>query len=238
MLPEKALNGKGRLISKNHTDWVDLSPSQSYKMLTMYTLELIENGEFIGSIQSSDKGYAALRGRNTLGSYDSEDKYVEDLQDSFEGLSVDSFAFENRDEWYKDLKEKYTIRIKDKAVEAGNLLYFNPMFFEAMEENPFKLEERLYPVEYAYKKDITYMLNFTIPEGYKLEEKPENEVVSLPDNAAKFTYQISVMGNRIQVMSKYSVNKLIYPSEDYEFLKEFFNHIVTKHAEQIVLIKE
>ena len=238
MLPKKALNGKGRLISKNHTDWVDLTPSQSYKMLTMYTLELDKNGEFIGSIQSSDKGYAALSGRNKLGSYDSEEKFVDDLQDNYEGLSVDSFAFENRGQWYKDLKEKYTVRIKDKAVEAGNLLYFNPMFFEAMEENPFKLEERLYPVEYAYKKEITYMLNFTIPQGYKLEEKPENEVVSLPDNAAKFTYRISVMGNRIQVMSKYSVNKLIYTSEDYGFLKEFFNHIVTKHSEQIVLIKE
>ncbi|NOX46127.1 MAG: hypothetical protein GXO89_04020 [Chlorobi bacterium] len=238
MLPKKALNGRGRLISKNHTDWVDLTPSLSYKVLNMYTLELNENSEFVGEIQTSDKGYAALSARNTLGSYDSEDKYIEDLEDNHEGLVVDSFAFENRNEWYKNMKEKYTIRIKDKAVEAGNLLYFNPMFYEGMEENPFKLEERLYPVEYAYKKDMTYMLNFTIPEGYKLEEKPGNEIVSLPGNAAKFTYQISVMGNRIQLMSKYSINKLIYPSADYVNLKEFFNHIVAKHAEQIVLIKE
>jgi len=136
------------------------------------------------------------------------------------------------------LKEKYKVEIKDNAIEAGNLLYFRPLFYEALEENPFKLEERLYPVEYAYKKDITYMLNFTVPEGYKLEEKPENEFVSLPDNAANFSYRISVSGNRIQVMSKYSINKLTYPSEDYSDLKEFFNHIVAKHAEQIVLIKE
>lgn len=238
MLPKKALNGQGRLISKKHTEWVDLTPAKSYKVLTMYTLELNENGEFYGDIQTLDKGYAALNGRAVLGDYDSEEKYIEDLQDDYEGLLVESFEFVNRNDWYKDLKEKYIIKITDNAIEAGDLLYFNPMFYEGMEENPFKLEERLYPVEYAYKKDFTYMLNFTIPEGYRLEEKPEDEVVVLPDNAAKFTYRISVMSNMIQVMSKYSINKLIYPSEDYEYLKEFFNHIVAKHAEQIVLIKE
>jgi hypothetical protein len=238
MLPEKALNGQGRLISKDYTDWVDLTPEKSYKVVNMYTLELNDEGVFIGNIQTSDKGYAALNARKTLGKYDSEDEYIEYLQDNYQGLSVKSYEFTDREDFNKDMKEKYTVEISDKAIEAGNLLYFNPMFYEAMEENPFKLAERLYPVEYAFKRDMTYMLNIIIPEGYKLEEKPEDEAVSLPDNAAKFTYRISVMGNRVQVISKYSINKLIYPSEDYAYLKEFFNHIVAKQAEQIVLIKE
>ena len=46
------------------------------------------------------------------------------------------------------------------------------------------------------------------------------------------------MGNVIQVMSKFNINKTMFLPEEYLALKRFYNQIIAKHAEQIVLKKK
>ncbi len=238
MLPIRDLNKKGRLISETKPGWVDLKPASGYKFLSMNTITMDETGTFTGSIQRSYQGYAAYDVRQKLSGYNNNDEYIAEVEDKNEGLKINSYKIENVDDLTKPVKEKFEVTISDQAEDAGNMIYFNPLFYQAITENPFKLKKRVYPVEYPYKKDLTLMLNFTVPEGYRVEEVPENAVVKLPENGGIFIYKITKMGQILQVLTKLKITKEMFVPEDYESLKEFYNIIIAKHAEQIVLVKE
>ncbi|MBL7104826.1 MAG: DUF3857 domain-containing protein [Bacteroidales bacterium] len=238
MLPERALNDKGRIVSWEKSDWIDLTTEVPYEYVTMNTLTLNNKGEFTGSVQCSNEGYAAYDFRDNLIEANGKKNYIEELEDVNEGLDITSYEFTDVDDNYKPVKEKYDVIIADNVEISDDLIYFNPMFYDAITENPLTLEERLYPIEYPYPENVTYMLNFTIPEGYKAEELPEDAVITLPGNAAKFIYKTTVLGNMIQIISKYNITKELFIPDEYDNLKEFYNMIIAKHAEQIVLKKD
>jgi hypothetical protein len=111
------------------------------------------------------------------------------------------------------------------------------MMGQGEKENPFKLLQRQYPVDFATPIDETYICYFTIPEGYEVEEAPKSVAVNLPDNGGRFTYILKQEGNTIEIMSKVTITKPVYFAPEYAYLKQFYDHIVTKHAEQLVLRK-
>ncbi len=112
------------------------------------------------------------------------------------------------------------------------------MVLKSAEENPFKVASRIYPVDFAHPSEDVYICNFIIPEGYAVEEMPKSVVLTLPENAGKFTYMLQISGNRIQVMSKISIGKQVFYAEEYDYLKQFYAALVAKQAEQIVLKKK
>jgi len=238
MLPKRALNGKGRLISKSQSDWVELDTDKAYKTFSMYTLGLNEDMEFTGSIQSAYYDYAAYSKRNRLDNYPNKEDYIENLVNTNTGLLINKYELINTDNYSETYKEKFEISITDKTEGSEEIIYFNPMFYEGITENPFKLEERKYPVEYAYPVNNSYMLILTIPEGFKVDEMPENCDVTLPNDGGRFIFTSKVMGKNLQINSKVQITKKIFVPEDYESLKEFYNNIISKHAEHVVLSKE
>jgi len=70
-----------------------------------------------------------------------------------------------------------------------------------------------------------------------VEEMPKGVAVSLPESSGRFTFILEQQGDQIQVMSKVNINKPVFYAQEYSQLKEFYNHIVAKHAEKIVLRK-
>ena len=84
-----------------------------------------------------------------------------------------------------------------------------------------------------------FVATYTIPEGYVIEEIPKGAKVTLPDDGGRFTYFIGVgEGGKISISSKIQLKKAMYFAEEYETLRAFYDQIVQKHAEQIVLKKK
>lgn len=82
-----------------------------------------------------------------------------------------------------------------------------------------------------------YTFSLNLPEGYSVEELPESVRVVLPNQGAAFTFQTRVAGPMLQVVSTLQINQTIFSPEAYPQLREFFDLVVSKHAEQIVLSK-
>jgi hypothetical protein len=76
-----------------------------------------------------------------------------------------------------------------------------------------------------------------IPEGYTLDERPQDIILSLPEGKAKFSFRLAQNPNSIQLISTLDISKPLYTTEDYVLLKEFYNTVVQKQAEKIVLKK-
>ncbi len=113
------------------------------------------------------------------------------------------------------------------------------MFCEGQKENPFTSAERKYPVEMPYKFDESYNLQIEVPKGYVVDELPKSMIVKLnEENEGMFEYRISQSGDNISFRSRVRISRTVFQPEEYEMLREFFNLVVKKHAEQIVFKKK
>jgi hypothetical protein len=234
MLPVRCLNGQGRLISGQNSRWVNLEAKQKYSDFYNAKFTLDKEGNLKGTILNAKNGYNALPVRRTI-FVEGQQKYVENFKKQSSGWEVSKINIKNQDNLNDALELDYEVTMDGQA--SGDLIYLNPMLNRGEKENAFKLENRKFPVDFAAQHEETYLCSFTLPEGYKVEEQPKNALVLLPEGAGRFAYSINVLGNTIQVMSQVSLKKPVFMAEEYPHLKEFYNHIVAKHAEQIVLKK-
>jgi hypothetical protein len=236
MLPARCLNGQGWLVSEKNPHWVSLQPSERLARVFTAKLKITPDGDLKGNIDVSDGGYSALAMRKKILS-EGKDKYIETVKKEHPEWQIASHSFTDVEEIDKTVNAKYEVTLSDYAQVAGDAIYLKPMLSEAKNSNPFKLDNRLFPVDFAYAMDETYACTFTIPEGYKVEEIPKGAILDLPEKTGRFTYMVAVNGNTIQITSRINLKKPVYYSEEYPYLKEFFSQIVTKHAEQIVIKK-
>jgi hypothetical protein len=236
LLPTRCLNQRGYAISKTRPGWVKINPRQGYERSTMCMLNMTDDGVMHGSINSKESGYNGLKIRSKLRS-DGEEKYVEDFKSAHTGWAINDIKVENPEPISKPVKQAITGDISNHAEVMGRMIYIDPILIDKIEENPFKQEERKLPIEFVIPIKNSYMLNLEIPEGYAVEELPEQINLRTPDKSAHLKYLVQVNGNRIQVVHSWGIDKTFYPPNAFAELKEFYALLVAKQSEQIVLKK-
>ncbi|MBL4904481.1 MAG: hypothetical protein JKZ00_00260 [Flavobacteriaceae bacterium] len=172
MLPARCLNGEGRVLDfKKGGYWQPLLPTKTTSKRTKVHLELTEDG-FKGTIQINRTGYFALSQRGEVNSK-TEDAYLEKFESDHPNIEVESYSVKNKHAIEKRLEETFQVLIEEDIAEAGNLR-INPFFIDRTTENPFKLDRRDYPVDFAFARKMTYLLSLKIPEGYDITKLPKN----------------------------------------------------------------
>jgi hypothetical protein len=105
-----------------------------------------------------------------------------------------------------------------------------------MTENPFKKGARTYPVDMVYKKSRTFSTVIHVPEGYKLFSVPEK--INVDNEDVRIQYQIENSDNKtIRISGVYEFKKDVYGAFSFFDLKGYFNKIIDKFNEKIVLVK-
>ncbi|MGX5855252.1 hypothetical protein ACWKW6_16490 [Dyadobacter jiangsuensis] len=239
MLPERALNGFGRLIPKKGAGkFLEIIPADSQSKLEMITATVSpEEGTMKGTYSISYGGYEALDWRSEYAA--GADNAVHDaLKKEVPEWKIQNVSIKNKTE---DLKGTVNVSCDFEAEDENaspGVLYFNPIMAGRWTKNPFKSKERIYPIDLGTGISASFIGNFTLPEGYALEEMPKAEIVVLPDKGGKFSYQVRQVGNVIQVNTMIQVSRTRFMPEEYPDLKEFFERVVQKHAQQLVIKKK
>lgn len=239
LLPVRCLNGRGRLVTENSgANWISLKPVSDSGDFFMANLSFDESGALAGTVSESCNHYLAMLQRNKLAKKsNSNDEENDGITENPQNWEVENYKIENLEKLSESIKEKYELTLTDHYQSAGDLIYLNPFIAKKAEKNPFKLEERKYPVDIPYPFSSTYILNLTMPEGYGVDEIPEDMVLALPKNGGKFIYSIKPVGNILQITSKMEINQTMFLPDEYLYLKAFYNQVVAKQSEQIVLKK-
>ena len=237
LLDETDIYGVGLVINKYEFYWIQISNTFKSKELVSATIKISCDGEMSGSIEASQTGYYALKSRISIIDNGKEEFFNNEINDggSASELTIEKVDFEN--DVNKPLMYKIGIESGAYAQVNGEMIYIKPMLFMAYDQNPFKTEKRDYPINFGYSRDLSYMLNLTIPEGYEVVELPESMKSVLPDNGGVFYFICKNIGTTIQLNSKINLNRTKYTVEEYPQLKSLFDMIVAKQAEQIVLKK-
>jgi hypothetical protein len=166
-----------------------------------------------------------------------EEEYLKNFLSS-KTWQVDKSTFENIKTIDQSAKQTHSVVISEHVSLAGDVMYVNPFIAMQLQENPFKLENREYPVDYASNQESTYLCKLTLPEGFAVDELPQSKIFMLPGGAAKYMFNCSQVGNTINISSTFQINKSMFLQNEYPDLREFYNQVVAKQAEQIVLKKK
>lgn len=235
-VPVRALNGEARVISfKEDGEWTVLKPFQKSTKSTRLSLKLDKNGEFSGTLNIKRTGYSAANKRKEIAGINEED-YLSEFESENVDIEVEEYKVRAEKDIKKPLQESFNITIF-KSDQLKNKVRINPFFFERIKENPFKLKERTYPVDFAYPRKSNYSLSLKIPENYKITQLPKDIAIALPNNGGRFILKTVQKNNLITLFIRFSIHKKSYSSEKYFTLKEFFKQIVIAESADIILEK-
>jgi len=235
MLPVRCLNQQGRLVNKQEGKWIQITPQFKDRETIFYDLKLDDQLNLEGKVNYSRTGYAAFDFRKDYKEYAGEEEYLTSIESEKPGLTIKNYAVENLDNLNEPLRDTYDIEIKNKVERINDMILINPFLFEQITNNPFKLEERQYPVDFAYLRSKYLISNITIPEGYVISELPKPVIINLPDKSMSVKVQFQAQGNKLSSIFKYSIKKTVFMPDEYAYLKAIYEQIIKKQAEPIIL---
>ncbi len=230
-IPERCINDKGLIIQKDNVEWINTQTVASSKVQKkiLLTLDgLTQNA----TIETSATEYDALDYRKDYG----DDKTIihKRLVDKGYNLSDTSIVVKNSNNIIQPYVFRYAVKSKPEIV--NDKIYISPFLNETMTENPLKQQERTYPIDMIYPTRRNFYADIRIPDGYKVDFLPENDKIQ--NDQFELEYTIGKDENKLLVSFIYSFKQPVYSSTEYLKIKYYFNEIIKKGTDKIVLARE
>jgi len=237
ILPLRALNWVGRMIKSNGaTEEIDLMPKKNSREMITVSAEVAADGKVTGKTRDQYFDHYGYVFRETYGTL-AVDSYLEKLEEYYGGVLVSDYSITNERDLTKPVMEEYNFSHDNVSEVIGNKIYLNPMLFFSMDENPFKQEKREYPIEFDFPHQDKYLLNITIPQGYEIESMPKSVSMAMEENIGTFRYNIGSKDRVVQVSVAFDINYANISQDYYHTIKDFFQKMIEKQNEKIVLKK-
>ncbi len=237
ILPKRVLNFRGRVVKNNgESEWVELFPKKHSINKTLISAKFNESG-FTGTSRKTITNNYLLDYRNAARDK-SEESLLEWIDEKTEGVEVINARVSNLDNLEKDAIETIQFETESFYEDIADKTYISPLLYTQMTENPFKSENREFPVFFNKPWASATIINMSIPDIYTIENLPESIRFALPNEMGSFSYSISNQERKIEVISKLIINIPIVSVGHYQDLKEFYKKVITKQNEKIVLIKK
>lgn len=237
ILPTRALNWQGRMIKEGGSStWVNLLPSKPSKHKVFMNYTINDDISISGKIRNQLTDHYAYKFSSNFFNA-SDESIIDVLQEKSPELVVSDLDIKNMSN-SKPILQSYSFTLDNALDKIGDDIYISPMLFLVSRESPFKQETRNYPIDFNHPFINEYMINISIPEGYKIESLPENKAVKLDENnVSKYTYLLNESGNNIQLKVSFNFNYSAVPSAEYPTFRQYYNSYIEKLSDKIVLKK-
>jgi len=238
LLKPNILNWQGRLIREDGSStWVLLIPSKHAVSNVMLNATITKDLNVNGDVKKRITGHLAIEAREKFSNV-AKDDIRKELEKNKIETELSNIEIKDLDNLGKPVSLSYNFESFNLVEEIEGKLYVSPMLFIGEKGNPFISEERIYPVDFGYLKKMRALVNIDIPEGYTVEQLPENTSFSFGNNDAIFRYKISSTATKIQLSLEFSINQSLISPSNYKNLKGFYQLMVDKQNEKVVLSKQ
>ena len=236
-LPERARNWQGRIIRENgSSDWVALNPEVRSEERLGINVELGSDMVMRGKSISSYNGLFAKSYRDKFKGVKAE-SLVEQFEKGKGVIKIENVKHENLHIIGQDVKETYEFVLQQGVDVISDKVYLKPMSFNALTENPFKADERIYPVFFDFPMIKSNVVNVLIPEDYEVESLPKDFLANINQGEGAYKFLVKQNGRYLRIESELTINNTVFLPENYPALKEFYAQMVEKQSEAIVLRK-
>lgn len=232
-LPFKCLNDVGLIVKEDSEEWISLNNDVVSGVERKMKLTFSDNiDQLTGDFTISTTNYDATNFRKLYG--ENSNQFANNLDENNLKL-IDSVKMEN----YKELSSPYKINFKAECPyeKIGNKLFLSPFLNEPMSENPFKQDDRTYPIDMNYIQTRKYTSEIEIPNGYKIQEIPEPLSTANKWLSIRYNVDMKENENKIYIDAQYSTTMAVYEAEDFRNLKYMYNEMIKKFNEKIIFTK-
>jgi len=237
ILPQRALNFRGRIIRKDgNSNWVYLYPLiHSLEKASTYV-------RFIGSgFEGTNR---RLLTNNKLFNYRNKVDNLSDesLKNNFEEenplVEILNISVKNIADLDKNILENIQFKTDSYYEEIGKKVFISPLLYHQKTINPFKSKDRKYPIFFNSPWIENNTIYLSIPPKYHIENLPKAHSIEIKDGLGNFKYAVSQQGQTIIIKSIIQINTSVIKVENYNEIKNFYAEIIKKQAEKIVLAKD
>lgn len=234
-VPFRCLNQYGRLLDfKNGSSWINIEPKQRSIHFFKEDLTLNKKLELSGKAKHVYSGYHAYFYRKEL-NQSGKEKFLGNIKNQNPEITITDVHISNQKNFEKAIEVEFNFT-RD-VPEIDNIFYIKPFTKAFFEKNPFKLNQRTYPVDFGYKDSYNYLVSINIPKDYDFIDIPKNLAYKLPNELAQIVINFQKNGNKLIINHRITFNSSYYPTEYYAVLKEFFNLIVNIENDSLIALK-
>lgn len=233
-LPFRCLNYYGRLLDfKNGSSWIDIIPIENTSVLHRLDLKLDED-LLTGTINSKYQGHKALPKKRAY--FPNKNTYIEDFKNNNNNLEIIEHVVKTEQHTDVLFEEELNIEYSD-FNKAGDRLFLDPFLIKFFKENPFKLQERTYPIEFGSTNTFAYMAQFDLGDNYEVVNLPDAFSVGLPANSGSISFNPNASQDKLLITFKVTLKSAVYSPELYDYLKQFFNTIIDTQSKTLIELK-
>ncbi len=235
VLPLRDLNWEGRLIREHGSSTtVNLYPNKYNTKVITIQGKIDAEGSVSGIMRTNYSKLNALEYRKNYNNL-SEVDLISKLEVANGNIEIEKIRVDNKDNIYEPIAELLKFSIENQADIISDKMYISPLLFLTVRDNPFKQEERLYPIDYGSPWNNEIHILLELPEGYVIESKPENASFALPGNIGVFALETELVGKKLKVDTNTKMNTAILAPNQYTDLKNLYKQAIEKQLEKIVL---
>ncbi|SFZ94567.1 protein of unknown function [Flaviramulus basaltis] len=234
-IPFRCLNEYGRLLDfKEGSKWIDIKPSKKSSIMYNVDIHFDEEQNLVGKVKNRLTGYHALHAKKSY--YPSEDGYLNKLENNSPFIEISNHEVTSKGKTSDKFSESYDIEYN--IDEINQTLYLNPFIVKFFAENPFKLQERTYPIDFGYKDNYLYSFKLSLGENYSVKEMPKEIRLTLPNDAGNLSFASKMVGNDLHLLFKIDFKAPVYPAEYYPYLKELMSKIVDIQKNSLIVLNK
>lgn len=227
MIPERCLNGKGRALGEKESYWYEIKTNDRARFISIMNVKLDKNGRLTGTLATTYQGYDAVDKRKDIARAGGKDAYIKTLRSELKEINITTVDIQNENELNLPLIVKLDIEIQCFDDMNASHFLFNPFLIGKWDENPFKSNERLYPVDFGPSLDQTFVLSMEFPDTFQPIDLPQKVGLALPNAGGKYLFNATVDGNKLAINNVLQISRPVFSSNEYHYLKELFARVIS-----------
>ncbi|WP_319589489.1 DUF3857 domain-containing protein [uncultured Draconibacterium sp.] len=228
-IPSRCINDQGLLVTPDeNVKWIGLQCKFPSTLAYDFEIDITKKTSNV-KVKSFSSEYMAFRLKDIIGK--DQEKLKEYLEN--ENYKIENAVFAEVSNKNKEVRYEYELTMSPEQI--ADKTYINPFLDKAIEDNPLNQPSRSYPIDMTYPTKRILTSTIIIPEGYELDHKPEDYKIN--NNLFGLDYSVEQKENRIKVVLMTDFKESVYEADDYAKIKFYFNEIVKRGNEKIVLKK-
>lgn len=226
----ESLNGSGWVLNSKNGEWKPM-PSKITARQTLSAFSVNKEGDMKGRFVKTSKDYEAVGERDEQ----VRRREVKSLEKQYHGIRIDSVTNSNSDNAAAFFKRNiYCFLSQMTTVDSGKMT-IKPLWRTGFELNPLLSIPANSAMDFPYQIQDLHVFALQIPAGATISKEPNGEMYELPDKSAGLSLSVTQNADIIQLSLVVKINKLHFEASEYPALKVFFDKIIAKQAETIVV---
>lgn len=210
-------------------DWVETHLANEFREVDMINMTLSTQGILSKKYMRDVKGIEAISIKNQIDST-SLDKYLQAaLVKRDNNLTLVNSS-------YKMKEGGIRLNIDLESAPSIEELQIIDLIGLCRSDFNFTDNERHYPIDFGAPFHKKVIVNFELPENSEIVATPASEVIAINEDA-KYSFYIQQTQRKVQLSVSFDLNKSLWSTSEYEDLKYFFDKILDKEKEELILQK-